>query len=518
MPQCLRNALEYIKHWYEAGRANTTLSSIAQYLLRMIEYLNLEMSRTITLKEIESAANLWGSYQSKHPAKRITFSESAKQKFTWYAIDWLKKLDRLEQVPLFNKIFKRKHAKLRHLKQPLLNERICYLQYWADNGAVDNTLRALAQYLLIIMDVISFKEIRIVKLSEIQKASEIWSSSNYSCWKRKSDISKTARDRFISNATGWFKMLGCLEVPSKAPNPFKAYLQKYISYMSEEQGLSENTIKSRKGILQDFLINISSKEDSLMQLTPLIIDDLLIKKREMANYSRRTVQTYASVVRVFLKYLENQGCCNKGLSDAVKVPRVYSHESMPYAPSWEDIKKIIADTESDHHTDIRDYAILMLLSVYGLRCSEVVKLSLEDINWKDELLYLRRAKRCKPQTLPLSKTVGNAILRYLREVRANNCLLREVFLCMRSPYRCLTNAAIYQIVSRKLKPLNLNIKHNGPHALRHACATRLINNGVSLKEISDHLGHQMLDTTRIYTKVDLINLRKVAELELGDLL
>jgi len=74
------------------------------------------------------------------------------------------------------------------------------------------------------------------------------------------------------------------------------------------------------------------------------------------------------------------------------------------------------------------------------------------------------------------------------------------------------------VVSNKLKPLNLKIKHHGPHALRHACATHLINDGVSLKEISNHLGHRMLDTTRIYTKVDLNSLRKVSEIELGDLL
>ena len=66
--------------------------------------------------------------------------------------------------------------------------------------------------------------------------------------------------------------------------------------------------------------------------------------------------------------------------------------------------------------------------------------------------------------------------------------------------------------------MNLNIKHHGPHALRHACATHLINEGVTLKEISDHLGHQGLDTTRIYTKVDLTSLRKVADFHFGDLL
>ena len=354
--------LEYIKHWHEAGRANATLTSIAQYLLRIIMYLNLEKHRIVTLKEIESAANLWVSYQSKHPAKRIAFSVSAKQKFTWYAIDWLKRLGRLEQLPheqvsLFNKIFERKHAKLKHLKEPLLNERIHYIQYWADNGAVGTALRSIAQYLLIIIGILNFKEIRVVILSEIQKASEMWSSSNDVQWRRKTIISNSAKRRFISNATGWFKMLGCLETSTKEPLPFETHLQKYISYTSNEQGLSENTISSRIFMLQDFLANISHKENSLMHLAPLVIDDILIKKYETENYSRRTVQTYASVVRGFIKYLEKEGFCNNGLSDAIKSPRTYKHESIPYAPRWEDVKKIIENTATDDHTDIRDYRL-----------------------------------------------------------------------------------------------------------------------------------------------------------------
>ena len=77
-------------------------------------------------------------------------------RFTWVAIDWLKKMDCLEplpehSVPLFNKIFERGHALRRHIKAPLLNERLKYLQYWADNGSSINNLRSIAQYLLIIM-------------------------------------------------------------------------------------------------------------------------------------------------------------------------------------------------------------------------------------------------------------------------------------------------------------------------------------------------------------------------------
>ena len=234
-------------------------------------------------------------------------------------------------------------------------------------------------------------------------------------------------------------------------------------------------------------------------------------KHDRDGYSRRTVQSYASVVRSFLRYAEGQKWCRLGIADSIKAPRVYHQETLPSPPYWDDIKRLLANTRTDDPTDIRDYAILLLLSVYGMRRSEVARLKLNEIDWKNDRIYLKRAKRGKPQIFPLSKSVGEAIVLYLKEVRPEHCKLREVFIAMRSPYYALTPNAIYAIVNRRLKPLNLPIAHHGPHALRHACATHLINEGFSLKEISDYLGHQGLETTRIYTKVDLVNLRKVAE-------
>ncbi len=77
---------------------------------------------------------------------------------------------------------------------------------------------------------------------------------------------------------------------------------------------------------------------------------------------------------------------------------------------------------------------------------------------------------------------------------------------------------MWAVVSRQLRKRALSFKHYGPHSLRHACATRLINQGLSLKEIADHLGQRDLEATRIYAKVDLVRLREVANFDLGELL
>gem|GEM_PF-5673596 len=110
-----------------------------------------------------------------------------------------------------------------------------------------------------------------------------------------------------------------------------------------------------------------------------------------------------------------------------------------------------------------------------------------------------------------------ARLRYLKEVRPKSSC-RELFLAMRAPFRPLTSGTLWPVVARRLRPLGLSIKHHGPHSLRHACATRLINEGLSLKEVGDHLGHRSPETTRIYAKVDLVRLREVASFDLGGLL
>ena len=255
---------------------------------------------------------------------------------------------------------------------------------------------------------------------------------------------------------------------------------------------------------------------------------MLLKKRKLLfaprnkqwlnGCCRHTIQAQAYVVRTFLAYAEEKGLCQKGLAKSIKMARVYKHDAPPSGPTWDDVKRLLESTEGNHPTDIRDRAIVMLLTVYGLRCGEVKKLRLEDLDWENEVLYVRREKNVKSQKFPLSQTVGDTILNYLQNARPNNCHCQEIFITRRAPYRPLSSAAFFQIVSKRLKPLGIDLKHYGPHSLRHACATRLINEGISLKEISDHLGHQSLESTRIYAKIDLTNLRKVADFEIGDLI
>jgi integrase len=161
--------------------------------------------------------------------------------------------------------------------------------------------------------------------------------------------------------------------------------------------------------------------------------------------------------------------------------------------------------------------MLMFFAIYALRSGEVAKLRLEDFDWEQELLTVWRPKQRRTQQYPLVRDVGHAVIRYLREVRPA-CARREVFLTLKSPFRPLSPGALHHLTQTRFTRLRIVTPRRGPHALRHACATWLLSEGFSLKEIGDHLGHRSSFATRTYAKVDIAGLREVGTFDLGGLL
>lgn len=161
-------------------------------------------------------------------------------------------------------------------------------------------------------------------------------------------------------------------------------------------------------------------------------------------------------------------------------PRVFQHETLPSGPSWDVVQDIPGAVTGDRPIAIRDHAILMLFAVYGVRSREVAHLQLRDIDCQRETIVFTRAKLSGSHSFPLCQSVGAAIISYLKEVRPKSPF-REVFLTMHAPIGPISGGAMWAVASRQLRPHAASIKHHGPHSLRHACATRLINQALSLK-------------------------------------
>jgi integrase/recombinase XerD len=415
---------------------------------------------------------------------------------------------------MFDQLFERSHAIKRQTSSPLVAERLRYLQHLAEGGAARSTLRVVAIYLVHIAERLHLADRRgeLLRVAEIEREAGHWAQRHST-----SDAgTRYSRQRFLWNATQWLDFLGWLQQRAVPPGRCAHLVIEFADYMEKERGLSVETIKSRCSALQQFLEQLGATEVSLRKLDARHIDAVLVERLTRGEYARVSIQTYANTLRAFFRYAEARGWCRAGLAGSIHAPRCFSQDRLPGGPSWEEVQRVLAATRGTGPASIRDHALLMLLAVYGLRRGEVVRLRLEDFDWAEELLTVRRSKIRQVRTYPLCRPVGDAILRYLKRARPRTAC-REVFTTLRAPIRPLRRSALTALVMRHLHELGTPLAHYGPHALRHACATHLLRRGLSLKEIGDHLGHRHPDTTRIYAKVDLAGLRKVAAFDLGGL-
>jgi integrase/recombinase XerD len=403
---------------------------------------------------------------------------------------------------MFHQLFTCPRTIARHQAAPFLEQRCRYLQDCAQRGAAQATLRLIAAHLLVINAYLPLGADGDISLAQIEAAADRWIQRPDQCHRR-TDSSAT-RTKFIMEAQHWLRFLQRLHQEPGLPCPEADRLVEFTHYMEHERGWSPQTIRTRCVFLTTFLQQVCSAHRSLRDLTITDIDHVIASKLSEQGCARVTVQAYASVLRAFFRYAEARGWCRPGLAVAITSPRVFHGETLPAGPAWEDVQRLLAGTEGAHHTDIRDRAILLLLAVYGLRSSAVRQLRFDDLDWDNERIIIHRSK-------PRTHT------RYVQEARPS-CASRILFVATKAPVQPLSNSAIWQLVSRRLRAFNLPLRHCGPHALRHACASHLLAEGLSMQEIGDHLGHRSPAATAQYAKVDVGGLRQVADFSLGVLL
>jgi integrase len=195
------------------------------------------------------------------------------------------------------------------------------------------------------------------------------------------------------------------------------------------------------------------------------------------------------------------------LSGLVTTPRIYQLEGVPRSASWAEVDRTLGGVDRSTRVGCRDYAILILLAYYGLRAVEVSMLRLSDLDWRNDVLRVRRAKRGGNDTLPLIPVVGNAVIDYLK-VRARS-EHPEVFLKELAPAGPISRPSVTWVARKYLLLAGVKAPHLGAHTLRHSHAVRLVRAGFSLKTIGGTLGHTCPQSTFIYSKVPTEELRGV---------
>lgn len=404
-------------------------------------------------------------------------------------------------------------ALARHLNAPFVEERAHYLSYCAERGDAQATLASKASRLIYVArQLIKCPSLDIA--IERLKAVACGDKGSALTWIQKLNT-RWSQKKFLVVSRPWLRFLGWWREPIVVES-FQKQLDEYCHWMRHLRGLTEETIHTERGYVTAFLRWYAVKRRPLSKVRPIDIDRYLAEGGT-TRWCRRSVRNVSTSLRAFFRYGALRGWGPQHLPDSVQAPRVYEAETLPAGPDWTDVKRMMAATNTDRAKDLRDRPILMLFAIYGLRATEVARLRLEDLDCERRLLHVTRVKRRGPQTYPLLPSLREALIRYLKTVRRHSAH-REIFLGLQSPFLPLGRGGLNSLVSRRLTALGVRTAHHGPHSLRHACAARLVAQGLSLKEIGDHLGHRSASATRIYAKVDLSGLREVAAFDLGELL
>jgi integrase/recombinase XerD len=414
---------------------------------------------------------------------------------------------------MFEELFTGPIARARQRHSPLPEERRRFLGYLKSLGYARGTLRAVACELIVIATRLDISDTRLLDASMVEEAARRWAA--HQLRRHHSTSARLSIRNFRYWAEQWLRYLDrWIETPRTVP-PFQTLLEHFTAYMADAQGLAAASIRSHRWKTATFLAWYARLDRPFAEVTIQDVDDFLAVKGKR-TWSRRSVAIAAQALRAFFRYAEATQQCRAGIAVTITGPRLFDHETLPAGPSWADVTTLIRRQDTNRPADIRRRAVLLLFATYGFRVGEVARLTLDDLDWEHNIIHVHRSKRRDVHVYPLTHETGGALVRYITTVRAR-CQWRQVFLTLLAPCRPLSCGGLWSLASQPLLAHGVQTRHHGPHALRHACATRLLAEGWSFKEIGDHLGHQSADATAIYAKVDFPGLREVARFDLGGL-
>ena len=291
-------------------------------------------------------------------------------------------------------------------------------------------------------------------------------------------------------------------------------LNDFDNYLIKVCGYAENTRIYRKRYTLAFLKQVKISDLSeIEKVTPQQIK--LFIKSFSHHYKNGSIGVVSTSLRSFLRFSSFCGYNVRKLVAAV--PRIpnYKLSSIPKFLCDTEIKKFLSVFNRKDLSAKRDYAMARCLTDLGLRCCEVANIKIKDINWHHGILKIARSKSNQEDQLPLLKSVGDAISDYLLHGRPKSNS-EFIFVFHRAPFgEAVRTGTVRNAIRRAFQNAGFD-PIPGTHILRRSFATKLLISGSSLKEIADILGHRSIDTTMIYTKVDLPNLQRVAMPCLGE--
>jgi len=231
--------------------------------------------------------------------------------------------------------------------------------------------------------------------------------------------------------------------------------------------------------------------------------------RTLAGYTYKTVEQNLCSIRAFLRYLNEKGILNEDL--ASKTPMIQARKQTRIPSVWtkQELEALFKAIDKGSPKGKRDYAMILLACVMGMRVSDIKQLTFSNLNWERKELSYTQSKTHTVVTLPLVSEVGWALIDYLQHGRPN-IDTPVIFIRHMAPFLPFAHSNhLNEIIRHYMQLAHIPTlkKHRGMHSLRHTAASRMLEHDTPLEVISSVLGHIDTDSTALYLKVDLNKLR-----------
>jgi site-specific recombinase XerD len=283
------------------------------------------------------------------------------------------------------------------------------------------------------------------------------------------------------------------------PDEFEEYLLNYEKLFGRTQPHLDN----KRNVLYHFNLYLSERKIRLTNLKIEIIDDFLSQYNAGSPVS--TIKYRLAHLREFLRHLHMKGIIRKNLALLITTPRIYHHTKPPKFLRSNEVKQLLKTLLYTTPREIRASAFTHIACDLGLRIGEISKISLDDIFFKEQEIKIPERKGKNPVVLPLPEGSLKAISAYLigGRPKTNN---RALFLRMSKPLKQVSSTVVRKEIGRCMKRAKIEAK---PSWLRHTYAQQLLENGASIYEIKEMMGHESIETTKGYLSINIRHMREV---------
>lgn len=294
---------------------------------------------------------------------------------------------------------------------------------------------------------------------------------------------------------------------SAIPAEFAAVFEGYLDTRRER--MRETTInsnRSRLAHIAKYLLGIGVSD-----VTGITREIIIQFTASLSCYSGKSASSFMSSLSDVLKHAYDQGFIANDVSRFCMKPRYYDGDKIPSVFTKDEIERMLAAVDRSTVKGKRDYAMLMIASRTGLRCSDVRNLQFCNLRFDTDSIEFTQSKTGKVHTLPMSEEVGTAIIDYLKNGRPASDS-KYVFLGLFAPHNPVTGPLNAQ-VGRYMELAgveNFDRREPGYRSLRHSLASNMLRNHTSIYKIKEYLCHESIDATMRYIKIDHESLRRCA--------